>query len=71
MEDFIAAVLAGVVGFVFLVLLAVLMGFPTMWTWNYVMPYLFELKSISVWHAIALNYLAGSFIKSSLIQKKK
>ena len=57
-------------GFLLIVIVSILMGFPTMWAWNYVMPYLFGLKEITFLHGIALNFLSGSLIKSSLTTKK-
>lgn len=57
-------------GFLLIVIFSILLGFPTMWAWNYVMPYLFGLKEITFLHGIALNFLSGSLIKSSLTNKK-
>lgn len=42
------AIIGGVVGIFGLILcLSLLMAYPTMWAWNYVIPYLFELKTIT------------------------
>jgi len=40
-----------------------LLAFPVKWTWNYVMPYIFELPKITWKHAWCLNFLAGMLIQ--------
>ena len=49
---------------------AIIMGFPTMWLWNYVMPYVFGLTPITLFQAMALNILSGILFKSSVTVKK-
>lgn len=44
---------------------ALLLGFPVMWLWNYVMPYLFHVREIDFWHALCLTLLCGFLFKSS------
>ena len=50
--------------------LGFLLAFPTMIAWNYVVPKLFGLQSISWTEAWALNFLAGTFFKSTVTNKK-
>lgn len=50
---------------------AILMGFPTMWLWNYVMPYVFGLTPITLYQAIALNFLSSILFKSNVTINKK
>lgn len=51
---------------------AILMGFPTMWLWNYVMPYVFGLTPITLYQAIAINFLSSILFKSNVsINNKK
>lgn len=58
MKEFTAAILLVVlVG----VLVAVLLGFPTMWLWNALMPDLFSLPTITFWEAVGLCLL-GRFL---------
>lgn len=60
------AIIGGVVGiFILIGVLALLMAYPTMWAWNYVMPYLFGLKTLSFWQAFSINFLANMLFKSS------
>ncbi len=52
MEKFLTGLFAvfGVIGLV--VLIMVLLAFPVMWIWNYVMPDIFGLPQITVWQAL-------------------
>jgi len=70
MEKFIETVVLSVGVVVLLIATSFFLCFPTMWSWNYVMPYLFGMKEITVWHAFSLNVLAGMLIKSTLNVKK-
>jgi hypothetical protein len=49
---------------------AIIMGFPTMWLWNYVMPYVFGLTPITLYQAIALNFLSSILFKSNVSVKR-
>lgn len=42
-----------------LVIVALLMAFPTMWLWNWLMPMIFGLMKINFWQALGINLLAG------------
>ena len=46
------------------------LAWPIKWTWNYVIPYLFNLPTITWGHAWCLNFLAGCLIQSSLSYTK-
>lgn len=59
----------GTIGF--LLLLAIVMGFPTMWCWNYVMPVVFKLPTITLDVAIVMNVLAGLLFKNTSSSSKK
>jgi len=39
--------------------------YPTMWLWNYVMPTVFGLPSITAWQSLALLILSQIFFKSN------
>lgn len=47
-----------------LVLMAMIMGFPTMWMWNYLMPTIFGLPTINFWQALVMNIFSGWLFKS-------
>lgn len=53
-----------------LFLSAIIMAFPTMWLWNYLMPYLFQLPKVDLYQAMALNILSGILFKSNVNIKK-
>lgn len=48
-----------------LVILAIIMGFPTMWLWNWVVPKIFGLVSVGFWDSVGLNLLAGVFFRTT------
>lgn len=63
-EAFIVFVLA-------LILSAMLLGFPIMWLWNWLMPDLFGLQTITFWQAIGLYILCSLLFKSAKGTKDK
>ena len=63
----IEAILLGIALFL---LAAIIMGFPTMWLWNYVMPDVFGLTQITLYQAIALNFLSSILFKANVSVKK-
>jgi membrane protein required for beta-lactamase induction len=42
-----------------LVLVALILGLPLMLLWNWLMPTLFNLPTITFWQAVGLNLLSG------------
>jgi hypothetical protein len=66
---FVGAILLGLGAVVFLCLI---MAYPTMWLWNYVMPYLFNVPELTPLRALALVVLTHILIgKSSSTTTKK
>jgi len=53
-----------------LALAAVILGFPLMWLWNWLMPNIFGLPFITFWQALGLNALSAILIKPSITTKK-
>jgi hypothetical protein len=58
------------IGLIFVAILmiagfALLMAFPTMWLWNWLMPAIFGLKVITFWQALGINFLCGILFKGS------
>ena len=68
--DWLLGVFAGIGVVVFAAGIGLVMAFPIMWTWNYVMPYLFGLKTITWGMAWCINFIAGCLIKSTLVHNK-
>ena len=57
-----------VVGLLFLY--ALLLAFPTMILWNWLMPNIFGLIQIDIFQAIGLNFFSGILLKSNVNVKK-
>jgi len=56
-------VLIGVV--VLIVLVALIFTIPVYFLWNWLMPAIFGIKTITFWQALGLNLLCGFLFKSS------
>jgi membrane protein required for beta-lactamase induction len=48
----------------------VLLGYPLMLLWNWLMPVIFGLPEITFWQAIGLNLLSTILFKSTTIKSK-
>ena len=57
-----------VVGLLFLY--ALLLAFPTMVLWNWLMPRIFGLTQIDIFQAMGINFLSGILFKSNVNIKK-
>ena len=53
-----------------LLLYALILAFPTMILWNWLMPRIFGLTQIDIFQAMGLNFLSGILLKSNVIVKK-
>lgn len=49
---------------------AVILGFPLMWLWNWLMPSIFGLPGITFLQALGLNMLSTILIKPTITTKK-
>jgi hypothetical protein len=49
---------------------ALILGFPTMVLWNWLMPRIFGLTQIDIFQAMGLNFLSGILLKSNVNVKK-
>ena len=58
-----------VVGFLFLS--ALILAFPTMLLWNWLMPKIFNLTQIDIYQAMGLNFLSNVLFKSNVTIKKE
>ena len=45
-------------------LIALLVGFPTMWLWNWLMPTIFRLTKITFFQSVGLLILTGLFFNN-------
>jgi hypothetical protein len=53
-----------------LLLYALILAFPTMILWNWLMPRIFGLTQIDIFQALGLNFLSGILLKSNVNVKK-
>lgn len=53
----------GAVGLFLIV--ALLVTFPTMWLWNWLMPTIFGVVKITFWQALGLNLLTGVLFRQT------
>ena len=68
MEKVLVGILAGI-GLIALVVL--LLGWPLMILWNWLMPTIFGLPIITFWQAVGLNLLSTILFNQSTIKKSK
>ena len=59
---------AAVIGMIAIAI--VLLGYPLMLFWNWLMPIIFGLPEITFWQAIGLNFLSTILFKSTTIKSK-
>jgi hypothetical protein len=52
-------------------ILLVILGYPVMLLWNWLMPELFGLREITFWQAIGLNMLSTILFRPSVNIKKQ
>ena len=57
-----------VIGLLFLS--AVILAFPTMFLWNWLMPKLFSVTQIDLYEAMGINFLANILFKSNVTIKR-
>lgn len=64
MNDAIATIAAGLVAGLVLTVLIILFGFPLMLLWNWLMPTVFGLPTITFWQAVGFNLMGNILFKS-------
>lgn len=55
---------------VIMILWAFVMALPVMWLWNWIMPMLFGLKTLTWVEALGVNLLCGFLFKSYNVNKQ-
>ena len=71
MKDFLGVIGAIVIAIVILLLVAILFAIPTLLLWNWLMPVLFGLKTITLFQAWGVNVLTSILFKSNYKSIKK
>jgi hypothetical protein len=54
-----------------LLLSSILLAFPTMWLWNWLMPDIFGLMKIDLYQAMGINFLTNILFKSNVTIKRE
>ncbi len=68
----ITTIIGGILLFVGIVcLISVLLAWPTMLLWNWLMPVIFKLPVITFWQALGLTCLSNILFKSTTTTEKK
>ena len=70
-EKFFLAFCAVIFSIGLIVFIAVLTMFPIMWLWNWLVPSIFGLRTITCWEALGLSLLSGFLIKPTISNNKK
>jgi hypothetical protein len=71
MTDIIVGVVGAVMVVIFLAMFGIILAFPIMWCWNYTMPAIFHLPTITWGQAWCIDFLAGCLIKSTQTNNNK
>ncbi|MBP5722098.1 MAG: hypothetical protein J6X18_00740 [Bacteroidales bacterium] len=71
MRNFLLGVGATTVAFLLTFIVCLILAFPTMWLWNWLMPAIFGLGRITVWMALGINLLSAILFKSKTRVNKK
>jgi hypothetical protein len=65
MKDVLVLLVGGLTIAVASIVIVLLLGFPVMWLWNWLMPSIFGLKALTLWEAIGLSALCSILFQSS------
>ena len=66
MDELIKALGKFVITIFVIIFIAILLSFPTMWLWNWLMPIIFGLVKINIWQALGINILTSLLFKSNV-----
>lgn len=58
-----------IVALVFVAIFALILAFPVMWLWNWIMPAVFGLIKITFWQALGINLLCGFLFRGTTTAK--
>lgn len=54
-----------------IIVVALLLTLPVMWLWNWLMPVIFELPTITFWQALGLSVLCSFLFKPTSVSSSK
>lgn len=58
-----------IIALVFIAIFALILAFPVMWLWNWIMPAVFGLIKITFWQALGINLLCGFLFRGTTTVK--
>ena len=58
-----------IIALVFVAIFALILAFPVMWLWNWIMPAVFGLIKITFWQALGINLLCGFLFRGTTTVK--
>jgi hypothetical protein len=58
-----------IVALVFVAIFSLILAFPVMWLWNWIMPAVFGLIKITFWQALGINLLCGFLFRGTTTAK--
>ena len=58
-----------IVAIIFVAIFALILAFPVMWLWNWIMPAVFGLIKITFWQALGINLLCGFLFRGTTTVK--
>ena len=67
--NFFTNLVAFIVALVFVAIFALILAFPVMWLWNWIMPAVFGLIKITFWQALGINLLCGFLFRGTTTVK--
>lgn len=51
--------------------ISIVLTFPVMWLWNYLMPMIFNLPKLTFWQTFGLQILVGCFVPNRTSSSSK
>ena len=69
LEKLALGVIIGIIANVSIAFVAVVSAVPTYFLWNWIMPEMFGLKTITFWQAWGIILLSGILFKSGILSK--
>ena len=70
MNDFFTGLGALIIAILLIAVFALVLAFPVMWLWNWIMPAVFGLVKISFWQALGINLLCGFLFRGTTTVKQ-
>ena len=70
MNNFLTSLGTLIVAILLIAIFGLILAFPVMWLWNWIMPAIFGLVKISFWQAFGINLLCGFLFRGTTTIKQ-